>query len=68
MNDIWDLEPSVRSEYGSLDQVLVHEPGEEFKSVVDPDAWNWDGLPRQEKAAKEHRSFAPSGSRSAAGS
>lgn len=57
MNDIWDIEPSVRSEYGSLERVLVHEPGEEFTSVVDPDAWNWDGLPRQEKAAKEHRSL-----------
>jgi N-dimethylarginine dimethylaminohydrolase len=57
MNDIWGLEPSVRSEYGSLEQVLVHEPGDEFKSVVDPDAWNWDGLPRQEKAAKEHGSL-----------
>lgn len=57
MNDVWDLEPSVRSEYGSLEQVLTYEPGEELKSVVDPEAWNWDGLPRQEKAAKEHRSL-----------
>ncbi|TKX76579.1 amidinotransferase, partial [Halorubrum sp. SD626R] len=44
MNDIWGLEPSARSEYGSLEQALVHEPGDEFNSVVDPDAWNWDGL------------------------
>lgn len=57
MSDIWDLAPSVRSEYGSLEQVLVHEPGEEFNTVVDPDAWNWDGLPRQERAAKEHQSL-----------
>lgn len=57
MSDIWDLEPSVRSEYGSLEQVLVHEPGAEFSSVIDPDTWNWNGLPRQEKAAKEHRSL-----------
>lgn len=54
MRDIWDHTPSVRSEYGSLEQVLVHEPGEEFNTVVDPDAWHWDGLPRQERAAKEH--------------
>ena len=57
MTDVWDLAPGVRSEYGSLDRVLVHEPGEEFNTVVDPDAWNWDGLPRQERAAKEHRSL-----------
>lgn len=44
----------VRSEYGSLDRVLVHEPGEEFASVVDPDAWGWDGLPRLKHATKEH--------------
>ncbi|WP_280535383.1 arginine deiminase family protein [Halopenitus sp. POP-27] len=55
MSDVWDLEPSVRSEYGRLERVLVHEPGAEFNTVVDPDAWNWDGLPRQERAAKEHR-------------
>ena len=57
MTEVWDLAPSVRSEYGSLDSVLVHEPGEEFNTVVDPDAWNWDGLPRQERAAKEHRAL-----------
>lgn len=51
---IWALEPSVRSEVGTLERVLVHEPGEEFRSVVDPDAWNWEGLPRQKQAAKEH--------------
>lgn len=51
---VWDIEPSVRSEVGALERVLVHEPGEEFKSVVDPDAWGWDGLPRRKKAAKEH--------------
>ena len=44
----------VRSEYGSLERVLVHEPGEEFASVVDPDAWGWDGLPRLKHATKEH--------------
>lgn len=57
MSDIWDLSPSVRSEYGSLDEALVHEPGPEFNTVVDPDAWNWDGLPRQEHAAKEHQAL-----------
>ncbi|QHS16730.1 dimethylarginine dimethylaminohydrolase family protein [Halopenitus persicus] len=57
MSDVWDLEPSVRSEYGRLERVLVHEPGAEFNTVVDPDAWNWDGLPRQERAAKEHRAL-----------
>lgn len=51
----WDLEPSVRTEWGDLTRALVHEPGEEFSSVVDPDAWNWNGLPRQEQAAEEHR-------------
>ena len=45
----------VRSEFGSLKRVLVHEPGHEFTSVVDPDAWGWDGLPRLKQAAKEHR-------------
>ena len=50
----WDLTPSVRSEVGTLEHALVHEPGPEFKTVVDPDAWNWDGLPRQERAAEEH--------------
>ncbi|UWG48734.1 N-Dimethylarginine dimethylaminohydrolase [Halanaeroarchaeum sp. HSR-CO] len=49
-----DLTPSVRTEIGSLEHALVHEPGPEFKTVVDPDAWNWDGLPRQERAAEEH--------------
>lgn len=51
---VWDLTPNVRSEVGRLERVLVHEPGDEFKSVVDPDAWNWEGLPRQKRAAKEH--------------
>ncbi|MFB6125533.1 MAG: dimethylarginine dimethylaminohydrolase family protein [Halanaeroarchaeum sp.] len=50
----WDRYPSVRSEIGRLERVLVHEPGPEFKTVVDPDVWNWDGLPRQERAADEH--------------
>ncbi|MFW6003847.1 MAG: arginine deiminase-related protein, partial [Halanaeroarchaeum sp.] len=50
----WDLKPSVRTEVGALEHALVHEPGPEFKTVVDPDAWNWDGLPRQERAAEEH--------------
>lgn len=44
----------VRREFGSLERVLVHVPGEEFTSVVDPDAWGWDGLPRLKQAAKEH--------------
>lgn len=52
--DPWDLRPRVRSDVGRLDRVLVHEPGEEFKSVVDPDAWGWEGLPRRKRAAKEH--------------
>jgi N-dimethylarginine dimethylaminohydrolase len=51
---IWDSSPSVRSEYGTLERALVHEPGPEFSTVVDPDAWDWDGLPRQEGAADEH--------------
>lgn len=51
---VWDLAPSVRSEVGRLERVLVHEPGEEFSTVVDPDAWGWGGLPRQERAAEEH--------------
>ena len=50
----WDLRPSVRSDVGQLDEVLVHEPGEEFSTVVDPDAWGWNGLPRQKRVAKEH--------------
>ncbi|WP_435176861.1 dimethylarginine dimethylaminohydrolase family protein [Halorussus sp. AFM4] len=53
----WDLSPSVRSEVGHLDRALVHEPGPEFSTVVDPDAWGWDGLPRQETAAEEHRAL-----------
>ena len=48
------LEPSVRTEVGRLERVLVHEPGEELSSVVDPDAWGWQGLPRRKQAAKEH--------------
>lgn len=51
---MWDLSPSVRSEVTRLERVLVHEPGPEFNTVVDPDAWNWDGLPRQKKVAEEH--------------
>lgn len=50
----WERSPSVRSEVGRLERVLVHEPGPEFNTVVDPTAWNWDGLPRQAKAADEH--------------
>jgi len=53
----WDLSPSVRSEVGRLERALVHEPGEEFSTVVDPDEWGWDGLPRQETAASEHRAL-----------
>ena len=49
------LSPSVRTEVGQLEHALVHEPGPEFKTVVDPDARNWDGLPRQERAAEEHQ-------------
>lgn len=52
--NVWELSPNVRSDIGSLERVLVHEPGSEFKTVADPDAWSWDGLPRQEKAADEH--------------
>ncbi|MFC6942104.1 dimethylarginine dimethylaminohydrolase family protein [Salinirubellus sp. GCM10025818] len=48
------FEPSVRTDVGSLERVLVHEPGEELTSVVDPDAWGWRGLPRRKRAAKEH--------------
>lgn len=55
MTGVWDISPSVRSEYGTLESALVHEPGEEFNSVVDPNVWNWDGLPRQGQAADEHR-------------
>lgn len=51
---MWDIAPSVRNDWGRLRRVLVHEPGEEFKSVVDPDAWGWEGLPRRKHAAKEH--------------
>lgn len=50
----WKLRPSVRTEVGRLERALVHEPGEEFSTVVDPDTWKWDGLPRREKAADEH--------------
>lgn len=53
----WDRSPSVRSEVGQLERALVHEPGEEFSTVVDPDTWGWDGLPRQESAASEHQSL-----------
>ena len=54
---MWDIEPSVRTEVGRLERAIVHEPGPEFKTVVDPDEWNWNGLPRQERAAKEHERF-----------
>lgn len=54
---VWDRQPSVRSETGRLEEVLVHVPGEEFETVVDPDAWGWNGLPRQEKVADEHRNL-----------
>lgn len=50
-----DRTPSSRSEVGRLERALVHVPGDEFKSVVDPDAWGWQGLPRRKQAAKEHR-------------
>ncbi|WP_082837952.1 dimethylarginine dimethylaminohydrolase family protein [Haladaptatus sp. R4] len=53
----WDLSPSVRTEVGSLESVLVHEPGPEFNTVVDPDEWEWNGLPRQEGAASEHEAL-----------
>jgi len=49
--------PSVRSDVAPLEHALVHEPGEEFKQVVDPDAWGWQGLPRQKAVLKEHRAF-----------
>lgn len=49
-----EFDPSVRTEVGHLERVLVHEPGEELSSVVDPDAWGWRGLPRRKRAAKEH--------------
>jgi N-dimethylarginine dimethylaminohydrolase len=52
---MWDISPSVRSETGRLERVLVHEPGVEFNTVVDPEEWNWDGLPRQKETAAEHR-------------
>jgi N-dimethylarginine dimethylaminohydrolase len=48
------FEPSVRTDVGRLERALVHEPGEELSSVVDPDAWGWRGLPRRKRAAKEH--------------
>lgn len=54
---VWELSPNIRSDVGSLERVLVHEPGSEFKTVADPDAWKWDGLPRQEKAAGEHEAI-----------
>ncbi|MFB6219818.1 MAG: dimethylarginine dimethylaminohydrolase family protein [Halolamina sp.] len=50
----WDLRPSVRRDTGRLERVLVHEPGEEFSTVVDPDDWGWNGLPRRKRVAKEH--------------
>jgi N-dimethylarginine dimethylaminohydrolase len=49
--------PSVRSETAPLQHALVHEPGDEFTDVVDPDAWGWKGLPRQKRARKEHRAL-----------
>lgn len=53
----WDFSPSVRTEVGSLESVLVHEPGPEFNTVIDPDEWDWNGLPRQEGAASEHEAL-----------
>jgi N-dimethylarginine dimethylaminohydrolase len=53
----WDFSPSVRTEVGSLESVLVHEPGPEFNTVIDPDEWEWNGLPRQEGAANEHEAL-----------
>jgi len=53
----WDLYPNARTEVGRLERVIVHKPGDEFKSVVDPDVWGWEGLPRQKRAAKEHDEF-----------
>lgn len=50
----WGLRPSVRRETGALERVLVHEPGEEFSTVVDPDDWGWNGLPRRKRVVKEH--------------
>mgnify|MGYP000377402148 CR=1 FL=1 len=49
-----EFDVGVRREFGALERVLVHRPGDEFASVVDPDAWGWDGLPRLKQAAKEH--------------
>jgi N-dimethylarginine dimethylaminohydrolase len=49
--------PSVRSDVAPLEHVMVHEPGDEFTDVVDPDAWGWRGLPRQKEAVKEHTAF-----------
>lgn len=54
MTEVWDLSPSVRTEFGTLERVLVHSPGAEINTVVDPVAWNWEGLPRQKKVADEH--------------
>jgi N-dimethylarginine dimethylaminohydrolase len=51
---VWDIYPNARTDVGRLERVIVHEPGDEFKSVVDPDVWSWEGLPRQKRAAKEH--------------
>ena len=48
---------SIRSDVAPLEHALVHEPGDEFTDVVDPDAWSWNGLPRKEQAVKEHRSL-----------
>lgn len=51
---VWDFEPTVRSTVGTLERALVHEPGPEFETVVDPDSWNWEGIPRRKRAAAEH--------------
>lgn len=48
---------SARGEMGELRRVLVHEPGREIQSVIDPDAWGWEGLPRLKQVAKEHRAL-----------
>lgn len=45
---------SARGETGELRRVLVHEPGTEIQSVIDPDARDWDGLPRLKRVVKEH--------------
>ena len=57
MTGVWDLSPSVRSEFGRLERVLVHTPGPEINTVVDPVAWNWEGLPRLKKVADEHETL-----------